>query len=57
MALETRSSEDKAVYHEVKKYTHSECREAYYRYINDMVDKPLEGEPHSQRDSEPSSGI
>ena len=57
MALETRSSEDKAAYHEAKKYTHSECREAYYRYINDMVDKPLEGEPHSQRDSEPSSGI
>ena len=46
-AFKTKSSEDSAAYHEAKKYIQSECRKAYYRYINDMVAKPSEGEPHS----------
>ena len=46
-AFKTKSSEDRAAYHEDKKYIQSECRKAYYRYINDMVAKPSEGEPHS----------
>ena len=46
-ALKTMSSKDRAAYQEAKKYTQSECRKAYYRYINDMVVKPSKGELHS----------
>ena len=45
--LQIKSSENRAAYHEARTYTQSGWRKAYYRYINDMVAKPSEGEPHS----------